>query len=48
MEIKPNTNKKSYKKPVLSTKGAVRNLTLAGGSFSADVPGGATDGPFGG
>lgn len=40
--------KKAYKKPTLSIKGSVQNLTLAAGSFSADVPGGATNGPFGG
>ena len=44
------TKKRIYKKPTLSFKGKVQNLTLAGGSFSSDVPGGATDGinPVGG
>lgn len=48
MEIKMSTKKRTYTKPALEIKGKVKNLTLAGGSFSADVPGGATDGPFGG
>ena len=43
-----NNKKKTYSKPTLSVKGKVQNLTLAGGSFNADVPGGATVGPFGG
>jgi len=42
--------KKKYTKPMLSIKGKVQNLTLAGGSFSSDAPGGVTDGinPIGG
>lgn len=40
--------KKAYKKPTLSIKGKVQDLTLAAGSFAADIPGGATNGPFGG
>lgn len=37
--------KKKYAKPMLSIKGKVQNLTLAGGSNSADVPGGTSNGP---
>lgn len=50
MEIKMNTKKRMYKKPMLSIKGKVKNLTLAGGSFSSDAPAGGpgSDGPFGG
>ena len=45
-----NNKKKKYTKPMLSIKGKVQTLTLAGGSFSSDAPAGGTgsDGPFGG
>lgn len=48
MNMNMKNTKKTYTKPTLSVKGKVQNLTLAAGSFSADVPGGATNGPFGG
>jgi len=40
-----NNKKKNYTKPALSIKGRVQSLTLAGGSFSSDAPGGVTDRP---
>ena len=40
-----NNTKKKYTKPSLSIKGNVQKLTLAGGSFSSDAPGGVTDKP---